>query len=235
MALRMNLQGWSLEGFKQTIGSKDSALLEKAEALISDALTSEPAHSKAQAWLRRLVMDGFPLRQDREAPSVPDDGRLLTVQMETEPHIVTMCCLAHAIARDDHLDLTIESSHCPYGAIGELYRELAECGFSKTKQCGIPYFTWMNGLIQGTPMFGDAFRTDWSFYTFFSNDDLAAMIPVFQRGAEFRRALPEGYPDELAKKMVIGLTDSGRTLILELIKWFGQIQQDGQDALIVWD
>ena len=58
----------------------------------------------------------------------------------------------------------------------------------------------MSGLSNGTPLFGDDFRTEWSYYTLFTNSDLAAMIPVFKAAADFRRTLPEGYPEELTNR-----------------------------------
>ena len=111
MSLRMNLYGWSLPAFRQVLGSKDPAVLEKAIALISKTLPKEPAQSNAKAWLRTLIENGFPFRQDREPSSEPADGGLLTVQMETEAHVFTVYCVARTIARDDYLDLAGQSSN----------------------------------------------------------------------------------------------------------------------------
>jgi len=234
LSLRMNLYGWSLPAFKKALGSNDPSVLEKATALISETLPKEPAQSKAKAWLRTLIEKGFPFRQDREPSSEPADGGLLTVKMETEAHAFTVYCLARAISRREHLDLARESSNWTHPAVGALYRDLASCGFTKSKSCCVQYFSWMSGLSNGTPLFGDDFRTEWSFYTLFSNNDLATMIPIFQAAADFRRTLPEGYPEELTKKMATGLSDAGKEFVLDLINWFGQIQQAGQDALILW-
>ena len=92
----------------------------------------------------------------------------------------------------------------------------------------------MSSLSNGSPLFGDDFRTGWSFYSLFSNSDLAAIIPVFQAAADFKRVLPEGYTEELTKKMATGLSDNSKAFVLDLIKWFGQIQQAGQDAFVLW-
>jgi len=92
----------------------------------------------------------------------------------------------------------------------------------------------MSNLSNGSPLFGDDFRTEWSFYTLFSNQELATMIPVFQAAADFKRPLPEGYPEELTKKMVTGLSEGGKDFVADLINWFGQIQRAGQDAFILW-
>jgi hypothetical protein len=230
----MNLYGWSLPSFKQVLGSKDSAVLEKATVLITETLPNEPAQSKAKAWLHTLILNGFPLRQGREQSSEPADGGLLTVQMETEAHALTVYCLARAIAREEHLNLAGKSSIWKHPAVGALYRDLASCGFEKSKSCCLQYFCWMSGLSNGTPLFGDDFRTEWSFYTLFSNSDLATMIPVFQAAADFRRTLPEGIPEEFAKTIATSLSDAGKEFLLDLIRWFEQIQQAGQDVFILW-
>ncbi len=234
MSLRMNLYGWSLHSFTQVLGSKDAAVLETATARLCEAFRKEALPSKGKAWLRMLIDSGFPLRQDREPPVEPADGGLLTVQMETEVHAIAVYCLARAITREDHLDLAGESSHWAHPAVGSLYRELAACGFTRLKSCGIQYFTWMSKLSHGSPLFGDDFRTEWSFYTYFSNQELAAMIPVFQAAAEFNRPSPAGFPQEAVKQMATGLSPSGKKFIGNLIRWFEQIQQAGQDAFIVW-
>lgn len=230
----MNLYGWSLSAFTQVLGCKDSAVLERATARLSEALPMEPAQSKAKAWLHCLINDGFRLRKDRAPAREPADGGLLTLQMETETHVIALYCLVQAIARDDYLHLAAESSHWAHPAVGSLDRELASCGFTKSKDCRVEYFSWMSRLSNGSPLFGDDFHTEWSFYTQFSNRELAAMIPVFQAAADFRRSLPQGYPEEITKRMTTGLSDGGKEFVLNLIKWFGQLQRAGQDAFILW-
>jgi hypothetical protein len=230
----MNLYGWRLSSFTQVLGGKDSALLEAATARLSQALSKEPALPKAKAWLQTLIESGFPLRQDRPPPSEPADGGLLTVQMETEIHVTVVHCLARAIAREDDLDLAGESSNWAHPAVGSLHQDLASCGFTRSKGCCAQYFSWMLRLSKGSPLFGDDFRTEWSFYTWFANEELAAMVPVFQAAADFKRPLPKGYPEEALKNMRTGLSDGGKEFIGDLIKWFSQIQQAGQDAFILW-
>ena len=230
----MNLYGWSLPSFAQVLGSKDSAVLEDATARLCETLPNEPGLSKAKAWLQTLIESGFPLRQDREMPSEPADGGLLTVRMETEVHVFAIYCLVRAIARNDHLDLATESSNWAHPAVGSLYQDLSSCGFTRSESCCVQYFSWMSRLSNGSPLFGDDFRTEWSSYTFFSNQELADMIPVFQAAADFRRPLPEGYPEELTTKMMTGLSEGGKEFVADLIKWFDQIQRSGQDAFLLW-
>jgi hypothetical protein len=230
----MNLYGWRLSAFRQVLGSKDAALLKAATARLSEALRDEAALSKGKAWLQTLVENGCPFRQDRQPLSEPDDGGLLTVQMETEVHVAVIHCLARAIACDDNLDLASESSDWTHPAVGSLHQELVSCGYTRSKNCCVQYVPWMLRLSKGSPLFGDDFRTQWSFYTLFANAELAAMIPVFQAAADFKRPLAKGYPKGAMKKMKMGLSDSGKEFINDLIKWFSQIQQAGQDAFILW-
>jgi hypothetical protein len=230
----MNLYGWRLSSFKQALGSKDPALLEAATTRLSEALREEAALSKARAWLQTLIESGFPLRQDRPPPSEPGDGGLLTVQMETPIHIAVVHCLARAIAREGDLDLAMDSSSWAHPAVGSLYDELAACGFTRSKDCVLQYHSWMLRLNRGIPLFGDDFRTSWEFYTWFTNEELAAMVPVFQAAADFKRPLPKSYSAEARKKMRTSLSDGGKKFIGDLIRWLGQIQQAGQDAFILW-
>lgn len=230
----MNLYGWSLSAFKEALASKSTAVLRKATALVEETLTTEPAISRAKAWLCTLIVSGFPLRQDRTLSAGPADGGLLTVQMETEFHAFAIYCLVRAIARDEWLDLSAESSSWKHPAVVELYQELRASGFTRSKGCSIQALTCMASLIDGSPLFGDSFRTDWSFYTIFSNQELAAMIPVLQAAVGFRRPLPEGYPEELIKNAITGLSEDGKKFVADLVKWFCRIQQAGQDAFIFW-
>jgi hypothetical protein len=60
------------------------------------------------------------------------------------------------------------------------------------------------------------------------------MILVFQAAADFKRPLPKGYAKEARKKIRTALSGSGKEFIRNLITWFSQIQQAGQDAFILW-
>jgi hypothetical protein len=230
----MNLYGWSFPAFTQVLGSKDSVVLEAATARLSETVREEPALSRAKAWLRTLIESGYPFCHDREPEPVPADGGLLTVQMETEAHVFAVYCVARAIARADHLDLASESSDWAHPCVGSLYNDLSACGFTKSKSCCVEYFSWMWKLSHGSPLFGDDFRSEWSFYTLFSNQELAALIPVFQAAADFNRPLPKGYPEEALKQMKTSVSKGGKAFIGDLIKWLDQIQRAGQDAFILW-
>lgn len=234
MSLRMNLYGSSLSSFVAVLGSNDATVLEKAMARLSELLSKEPELSKSKAWLRTLIERGCPLQEDREPPSEPDDGGLMTVQIETEVHMCAVYSLVRAIARPDDLDLSGESDSWAHPAVGSLYNELSACGFTGSKECPTKYHSWMMNLSNGTPLFGDDFWTQWSFYTWIKNVELAEMLPVFRTAAQFERPLPEGYSEEAAKKMLTRLSKGGQHFIGDLINWFSQIQQAGQDAFIYW-
>ena len=234
MSLRMNLYGWRLSFFTQVLGSKDSALLEAATGRLSEALPKEPALSKARAWLQTLIESGFPLRQHRPPPSEPADGGLLAVQMETAIHVAVVHCLARAIAREDDLDLAIDSSSWKHPVVDLLYNELAACEFHHSGKCPVEFHSWMDKLSNGSPIFGDDFRTSWEFYSWFSNEELVAIIPVFQAAEGFKRTLPENLREDYKAKIRTSLSEGGKQFIADLIKWFSAIQRAGQDAFILW-
>jgi hypothetical protein len=230
----MNLYGWRLSSFVRALGSKDSALLEAATARLSEALPKEPALSRARAWLQTLIGSGFPLRQDRPPPAPPADGGLLTLQMETDVHVAAVHCLARALAGEGDLDLAGESSDWAHPAVASLHQELVSCGFTRSPGCSVQYFTWMLRLSKGSPLFGDDFRTEWSFYTSFANEELAALVPVFQAAADFKRPVPKGPSEGARKKTRTGLSAGGKEFLGDLIRWFSRVQQAGQDAFILW-
>jgi hypothetical protein len=234
LSLRMNLFGWSLRSFRDVLGSGNSSVLKAATQHLTESVRDEPALARSKAWLHKLVQDGFPLRDELGPRPEPADGGLVTVQMETQTHVYAVNSLVRAIRRDDFIDLSNESSNWKHPSVGALYQELSGCGFARSRQCCPEYFNWMSKLSNGSPLFGDDFRTEWSYYTFFVNEDLAAMIPVFQAAADFKRPLPEGMPAEVAGKFQTGLLESGKEFIGDLIKWFTQLQESGQDAFILW-
>ena len=234
MSLRMNLYGWNRSSFTNILGSKDSVVLDAASSFLSEILQEEPAISKAKAWLRILIESGFPLRQVREPPSEPTDGGLLTMQMETEVHVFAVHSIARSIARGNYLDLVGDSSHWGHAAVRSLYDELQSCGFTRSKSSPAQLHSWMLTMSNGSPLFGDDFRTEWSFYSLFDNEELAAMIPVLQSALDFNRPVPEDYSDELAKTIVTSLSKQCKEFVSALIEWFGRIQRAGQDAFILW-
>jgi hypothetical protein len=229
----MNLYGWSFDSFTQVRGSKNAAVLEAATARLSECL-DEPNLSKGKTWLTTLIDSGFPLQRDRQPPPEPAGGGLLNVQMETEVHVFVVHSIARAIARDDYLDLAGESSNWSHPAVQSLYNELAACEFKRSGKCSVEYFTAMWKLIDGSPLFGDDFRTEWSFYSLFTNQELAAIIPVFHAAEEYKRSVPDNLPEDYKAKMRTSLSEGGKQFIGDLLKWFRAIHEAGQDAFILW-
>jgi hypothetical protein len=238
----MNIYGSSLTSFKHVLGSKDAPVLEAAMEWLTDAYPRDPdLLTKAKAWLRTLIEDGFPLRQDREPLSEPVDGALLIVHMETEMHAIVVYCIVQAIATEDHLHLAEESSSWAHPAVESLSRDLWNCGFTRSerrithsKESIVDYHKWMRKLVNGGPLFGDDFRSQWSFYSFFTNQELAFIIPIFQAALEFEGPVPDNIPDHLKDRVQTHLSEGAKRFLGDLIKWFGQIQQAGQDAFIMW-
>ena len=233
MSLRMNLYGWHLFTFKQALGSQNKSLLNSARAHLSKTF-KEPQLSRANAFVRTLVENGYPLLSERQFPSEPDDGGLLTMQMETETHVFAVHCLARALATPEHLDLAMESSTWSHPSIGALLREVGSCGFTRSKEFNRKFYTWIWALDKGTPLFGDEFHTTWSRYTLFPNQELTEIVQLLRAAATFARKLPESYTPEQAKQFPTSLSPVAQKFANDLAKWFDQIQQAGQDAFILW-
>jgi hypothetical protein len=231
----MNLYGWSLKSFVKAIGSKNSTVLEAASILIAEGYEDKPELSKkGKAWLRTLINTGLPLRRDRGQPSVPADGGLMITRMETELHAWVIYCIVRALARGHCVDLAIDSSSYSHPSVLALWDDLKYCGFTGSKDCPWQIHLWMSQLSGGTPLFGDGFRSDWSYYTIFTSKDLAHMIPVFRAAAKFKRRVPSSIPREARKALQFTLSKGGKTFIAKLSRWFTQIQKAGQDAFIYW-
>jgi hypothetical protein len=231
----MNLYGWSLESFVKLLGSKNTTVLEAASSQICEGYKDEPERAKkAKAWLRTLINTGLPLRQDRKQPSVPADGGLMITRMETELHASVIYGIVGALARDEYLDLANQSSTYAHPSILALWDDFKYCGFTRSEDCPWQIHLWMGQLSRGTPLFGDGFRSDWDYYTIFTNKDLATMIPVFQAAAKFKRRLSSSVPKVVKKGLQLTLSRGGKGLIADLLKWFIQIQRAGQDAFVYW-
>jgi hypothetical protein len=235
----MHLYGWSFGSFLDALGSKNAAVLSAATALLSEAIDNGATRARGQAWLKTLIETGFPLAKDRKPSPQPDGGGLMTMLVETEAHVFAIHSLVRAIARGNDLNLSEESQSWTHPAVSGLYNELASLGFSRPtnndpKRWFLDYIRWMSGLSNGTPLFGDDFRSEWSFYTCFNNPDLAAMIPVLQAATEFQKRLPDDMPEEVRREYKTSLSEGSKAFVTAFTKWLTQIQQAGQDAFILW-
>ena len=63
----------------------------------------------------------------------------LVMQMETELHAFVVSSIARAIARDEYLNLALESSSWHHAAIWALSDDLRACGFSYDMRKAEPY------------------------------------------------------------------------------------------------
>lgn len=231
----MNLYGWSVDAFRGVLGSKDPAVLESAMAVLCKSLREGPSLDRGKAWLRTLIEVGHPLRRDRTPDPIPDDGGLLIVRMEAEAHAFVVYSVAQAIRREEFLDLAGESSHWAHGAVGASYGEMSGSKFFTHGEDVDPqFFGLMTALTSGSPLFGDDFRTDWSFYSVLTRKELAILIQAFRAAIAYTRPLPANYPEAMAKSVRTRLSDTAKEFLGDLIGWFGQIEAAGQDALILW-
>jgi len=235
MSLRMNLYGFELSRLKRALGSKESAVFEAAAASLADCYLDEPELSlKANAWLRTLLERGYVLREVRGPPIEPADGGPPTFLIEREFHIEVVYWLVRALAHDDDLDLMVKSSRWKHGITELLKYDVNVCGFARSGQCSVEFYSFIERLCKGSPLFGDDFRTSWSFYTIFTNAELAAMIPDFQVAVDFKRPIPSHLSEKVAKTWMTAVSDESKEFMEALIEWFGQIQKAGQDAFILW-
>jgi hypothetical protein len=233
MSLRMNLYGWSFGAFRKTIGGGDEAVLEKATAGLSEAL-KEPQLSRGLAWLQTLIQKGYPFRDEPAPYSPPDDGGLVTVLAETETHAVVVHSIVKAIAQPDPLDLVSKSSLWVHECVASLHKEIRACEFNRSKACPRNYLRWIMKLSNGTPFFGDEFRTAWTFYTAFRNEELEPLIAFLRAAAEYTRVFPEKFLEEMKSKVSPSLSEGGKRFTGDLAGMFDQIRTVGQDAYIVW-
>jgi hypothetical protein len=201
---------------------------------LASSLRDETTLAKARRWLSTLIENGFPLSEQQDPVSEPDDGGLLVVRMETEVHVAVVDSIARAIRREEYLDFAIESSTWAHPIVGAVYQELSACHFTRSEQCSMDYFDAMTRLSNGSPLFGDDFKSQWSFYTFFTNAELQAIIPVFGAAIDFKRELPNFIPDDARGQYRTSLSSGSRDFLSDLTKWFKQIQQAKQDTFILW-
>jgi hypothetical protein len=92
----------------------------------------------------------------------------------------------------------------------------------------------MFALMQGTPLFGDEFRTQWEFYSILSQQALSGFVPVLQSALMFNRPVPQEMPEQMRQSYKTGLSEDAKKFAADLITWFTQIRDAGQDAFIMW-
>jgi hypothetical protein len=235
MSLRMNLYGWKLQEFIDVIGSKSAKVLETASAHLAEKFKGRSDHAdlpKAIAWLRTLINEGHPLRQDRERPTVGADGDLVVMHMEAGIHVAVINSLVVTLRREEFLNPAFDS--WSQGISSAIHKELRVCGFIGSSQCSVEFLQALWRLDGGTPLFGDDFCTGWEYYSIIENDQIAALVTSFEAALRFERILPDGIPEEARKRLRTRLSDDVREFLGNLIGWFGQIHQAGQDAFITW-
>jgi len=229
MSCRLNLYGWSLQAFKQVVGSGNAEILEAATKHLSESL-QEPQLSPAIAWLRMLILKGQPFRDQLPELKIPEDGSLLAMQLETEGHIFAVNSIKRAIARPEYLDLATDSSTWEIRSVDALMKAVTGIKMNVPRE----YWGWIYRLNHGTPLFGDDFRTSWSRYVIFEKDELPPMVNFFRSAAEYTRVLPDVYTEEMKRNTPTSLPEPGKRFVTELAGWFEQVHQAGQDLYIIW-
>ncbi|MCR9231397.1 MAG: hypothetical protein NXI29_10325 [bacterium] len=234
MSLRMNLYGCDLHAILNALGSQNQKLLEQACEQLSQVLDAGPECDKVQGWIQTLIETGPTLRLNRPVPEVPQSGDLLTCQMETELHVVGLDCLVKALRKEEHLNLAGESSFWNHGIISDLQQELSGCQFKPGNVDLLMYFNYFTVLSQGTPLFGDDFRSRWSYYTIIPHSELNDLLVVLQEALAYERSLPETMPEELRQHTPTQLTDEMASFVKEFLGWLTQLEQHEQDLYLLW-
>jgi hypothetical protein len=234
MSLRPNVFGWSFQGLKQVLRSKDAEVLRQASLMITAARLETLDQQRALTWLRTLIDDGLSLRSERPRPSLGDDGGLLTVQVETEFHALVVISLVQTIAHKQELNWTEDSSDWKHEGISAVWNEATACRFTGSDKCALHFFKGMAALSRGTPLFGDDLRSDWSLYTYMLHADLAGFIAGLRAVESFERRLPTDIPEKYRKELPTSLSDNAKLFVHKLSEWFSRIEQAGQDFFVMW-
>lgn len=234
MSLRMNLYGFRLASLVDRLGSGNPDVLDAARSLLSKSLRDEADLVSAQVWLETLVCTGYPVKYGAPAPHASENGGLIVSHSETETHAFVAWALMQATAGPDLLDLSEVSSVYTIDAITTLYDESRACGFLKSRDCSVDFITSLSSLQSGTPLFGDEFRSDWSFYSILENRRLTSVIPVMAAACRFERIIPDHLPPEVKSSMRARLSDQGRSFADEFSRWLGEIRDSGLDAFLMW-
>jgi hypothetical protein len=89
-------------------------------------------------------------------------------------------------------------------------------------------------LSNGTPFFGDEFRTEWTYYTAFRHQELEPLIAFLRAAIEYTRVFSDKVPEELKSRVSTSLSEGGKRFAGDLADMFDQIRTVGQDAYILW-
>lgn len=234
MSLRMNLYGCDLQSVTASFGSQDEGLLKRAIDNLAQILQPGDDLNKAICWLQTIIKTNVPLRVNRPAPFVSEDGGLLVCQLEAEIHVLALHCLVTAVRREEHLNLTEESSFWNHVAVTELQMELSSCRFEPSDVPLSQLLNYFAILIKGTPFFGDDFRSSWSIYSFLPHSELSHLTTALQDALTYERMLPEKMPEEIRQQYTTKLSDGMNTFVSEFIGWLKQLDRSGQDMYLIW-
>ena len=234
MSLRMNLYSFELSSLIELLSSGEQGILAAAHENVEASLRAPDDRERAKLWVSRLVRDGVLLARDREPPSTPSDGDLLVSRLETELHVVGLFALIRAMTNPQALDLAVESSSWTRETLGAVIGEMRECGFLGSAECPRVLRESLAALDSGTPLFGDGFRTDWSYYSILQHAVLGETIAALERACAYRRPIPAYVPESVRKSVKAELSEAGRALVQELRGWLGKVMSAGHDALVLW-
>lgn len=235
MSLRMNLYGCDFDALKATIMSGDEDLLQRASGRLDEIFKdSEWARELSGKWLEKLIKHGCPLKESHDNLAVPEDGGLLVSQLEAETHVFAIHSIFESLKNDTWLNLSGPSSNYTPTAVRRLYRELDDCEFLSSDQCPEQLANCLVSISTGTPLFGDGFHTNWSYYCFLENQKLLEMQRGLEAALTHKKFIPDYVPEEVKKDYFLELSEGGRKFTNELLNWLGSLTEADQDLYIIW-
>jgi len=236
MSLRLNLYGRDLSAFYDALGSGDSKLEQRAGQILSQQMKDADCCDLGLKWLSRMIHSSPVLRTQRGDLKTPTDGNLITQILEGESHIWAVHSLLAALSTDEDPNFSGESSIWNIQAISGFYQAARACDFTKSAECPRAFYRFYESAIQGTPVFGDAFHTSWSFYSIFERKMIAEIRLALNALEEYERDLSRATDDirKMFSKEQISISDDWKDFSRSLSKWFEAIESSNRDALIFW-
>ena len=236
MSLRLNLYGCDISALYDALGSSDSKLQQRAGQILSKQVKDADCCDLGLKWLACMIHSSPVLSKQRGDLKTPTDGSLITQILEGESHIWAVYSLISALSTDEDPDFSSESSMWNLQAISGLYRAARTCDFTKSDECPPSFFRFYEFAIQGTPLFGDAFHTSWSFYSIFERKIISEIRQALNALEKYERDLSRASDDirKMFSKEQISISDEWKDFSRSLSKWFEAIESSNRDALIFW-
>lgn len=142
--------------------------------------------------------------------------------------------LFQALREGQWLDLAGESSAWTLDGLNDLYADLVACGFAGSPSCSGTLLENLGRLRDGTPLFGDGFLTEWSYYSILRRSEVLELVADLTAAVDFERPLPAYVPPQVRDQMVLRLSPGALELATQLGAWCARIAAAGEDVYALW-